>query len=100
MEKIYYESSDKSGHYAANSPCIRVKALRPARGDDEGMPAIIILETGKINGSGEPIYDHIDYIIDKWSYNGAIIIRKAIEEYDRLKASVFAEEGGSIECRL
>lgn len=93
MEKIYHETEEKSGNHASNSPCVSVKAFRPTGVEEFGLPALIILESGKIT-YGEISFDHQENILYDWHHDGAKLIRKAIEEYDEFKAVVFAEEGG------
>lgn len=96
MEKIYHETEEKSGNYASNSPCVSVRAFRPT-GEEPGLPAIIILEAGKVNpNSGMLDFNYQKNILYDWHHDGAKLIRKAIKEYDTFKKKVYrlAEEGG------
>ncbi len=89
MEKIYHELDEKSGCYDTDSPCMAVRAFRPNIKVEEGLPAIIVLESGKINSTGYPIYNYSKYISEHWNHKGSELIRKAIKEFDAFKEEVY-----------
>ena len=87
MEKIYHEVAVKDDSHTPGTPCVSVMAFKPDKDEEPALPAIIILRSGKVSELSSS-FDYQTNIVTFWDHDGAKLIRRAIEEFDKFKEEV------------